>query len=380
MNELEQLLNRRWILKSDDKELYYKVRDSIGTIRKFAAEKLGCQVIENSLLVKLEKIPAKPEIYMGIEEFTSKEEYAYLCILLMFLEDKDPEEQFVISQLTEYIASHIPGQPVDWTLFVSRRRLVKVLRFAVSQGLLKVTDGSDDLFMDEQAGEVLYENTGASRYFMRSFSKDIMDYGRPSDFEESDWFGVDEDRGLARRHRVYKKILFSVGMYREEGTEEDFEYLKYYGRRLSEDLEQCFDCQVHIHKGSVFFMMGEDCHMGTAFPGNNALSDILLLCCTKIREKVSEGAWKVQKDEKIFADAVDFEQMLKDVKRDFGQGFTKNYREMPEGEFVKEILEAMEWWTFIRRIEGTHEIIIYPSAGKMTGSYPEDYTGGSKDE
>ena len=212
MNELEQLLNRRWILKSDDKELYYKVRDSIGTIRKFATEKLGCQVIENSLLVKLEKIPAKPEIYMGIEEFTSKEEYAYLCILLMFLEDKDAEEQFVISQLTEYIASHIPGQPVDWTLFISRRRLVKVLRFAVSQGLLKVTDGSDDLFMDEQAGEVLYENTGASRYIMRSFSKDIMDYGRPSDFEESDWFGVDEDRGLARRHRVYKKNLFSDGM------------------------------------------------------------------------------------------------------------------------------------------------------------------------
>ena len=380
MNELEQLLNRRWVLKSDDKELYYKVRDSIGSIRKFAAEKLGCQVIENSLLVKLEKIPAKPEIYMGIEEFTSKEEYAYLCILLMFLEDKDPEEQFVISQLTEYIASHIPGQPVDWTLFVSRRRLVKVLRFAVSQGLLKVTDGSDDLFMDEQAGEVLYENTGASRYFMRSFSKDIMDYGRPSDFEESDWFGVDEDRGLARRHRVYKKILFSVGMYREAGTEEDFEYLKYYGRRLSEDLEQCFDCQVHIHKGSAFFMMGEDCHLGTAFPGNNALSDILLLCCGKIREKVSSGVWKVQKDEMILTDAVEFEQMLKDIKKEFGNGFTKNYREMPEGEFVKEILEAMEWWTFIKRIEGTHEIVIYPSAGKMTGSYPEDYTGGKQDE
>ena len=380
MNELELLLNKRWILKSDDKELYYKVRDSIGNIRKFATEKLGCQVIENSLLVKMEKIPAKPEIYMGIEEFTSKEEYAFLCILLMFLEDKEPEEQFVISQLTEYIASHMPGQSVDWTLFVSRRRLVKVLRFAVSQGLLKVTDGSDDLFMDEQAGEVLYENTGASRYFMRSFSKDIMDYRNPSDFEESDWFGLNEDRGIARRHRVYKKLLFSVGMYREAGTEEDFEYLKYYGRRLIDDLEQCFDCQVHIHKGSAFFMMGEDCHMGTAFPGNNALSDILLLCCGKIREKISLGVWKVQKDEMIFTDAVEFEQMLKNVKREFGNGFTKSYREMPEGEFVKEILEAMERWTFVKRIESTHEIVIYPSAGKMTGNYPEDYTGGSQDE
>lgn len=283
MKELELLLNRRWILKSEDKELYYKVRDSIGNIRKFATEKLGCQVIENSLLVKLEKIPSVPETFMGIEEFTSKEEYAFLCILLMFLEDKDAEEQFVISQLTEYIAANMPGGQVNWTLFTSRRRLVKVLRYAVSQGILRVTDGSDDLFMDEQAGEVLYENTGASRYFMRSFSKDIMDYTKPKDFEESDWFEMDEDRGIARRHRVYKKLLFSVGMYREAGTEEDFEYLKYYGRRLSEDLEQNFDCQVHIHKGSAFLIMGEDCHMGVPFPGNNVLSDIILLCCRKIR-------------------------------------------------------------------------------------------------
>ena len=29
MNELEVLLGRRWILKSEDKELYYKVRDAV---------------------------------------------------------------------------------------------------------------------------------------------------------------------------------------------------------------------------------------------------------------------------------------------------------------------------------------------------------------
>ena len=49
MKELETLLNRRWILKSEDRELYYKIRDSIGEIRKFATEKMGCQVIENAL-------------------------------------------------------------------------------------------------------------------------------------------------------------------------------------------------------------------------------------------------------------------------------------------------------------------------------------------
>ena len=176
----------------------------------------------------------------------------------MFLEDKDAEEQFILSQLTEYVSANMPGQPVDWTLYTSRRRMVKVLRYAVAQGIVKVTDGSDDVFMDEESGEVLYENTGASRYFMRNFSRDIMEYTRPEDFRESDWFEMNEDRGIARRHRVYKRLLFSVGMYRNAGAEEDFEYLKYYGRRLAEDLEQNFDCQVHIHKGSAFLLAGED--------------------------------------------------------------------------------------------------------------------------
>ena len=378
MEEVELLLNRRWILKSEDKELYYKVRDSIGEIRKFATEKMGCQVLENSLLVKLEKIPAIPEPFMGIGEFTSKEEYAFLCVLLMFLEDKDAEEQFILSQLTEYIAANVPGETVDWTLFTSRRKLVKVLRYAVSQRILKVTDGSDDLFMDGEAGEVLYENTGASRYFMRSFSRDIMDFGKPEDFQESEWFEMDEDRGIARRHRVYKRLLFSVGMYRETGAEEDFEYLKYYGRRLAEDLEQNFECRVHIHRGSAFLMMGEDCHMGTAFPGNNAVSDILLLCCARIRENVRQGIWKPGKEETIRVGNLEFEQMLKDAKKDFGSGFTKNYREMPDGEFVKEVLAQMELWTFLKR--EAQEIVIYPSAGKMAGVYPEDYTGGRDEQ
>ena len=218
MKELEALLEKRWILKTEDKELYYKVRDSIGEIRRFATDKMGCQVIENSLLVKMEKIPAIPESFMGIEEFTSREEYAFLCILLMFLEDKDAEEQFILSQLTEYVSANMPGQPVDWTLYTSRRRMVKVLRYAVEQGIVKVTDGSDDVFMDEESGEVLYENTGASRYFMRNFSRDIMEYTRPEDFRESDWFEMNEDRGIARRHRVYKRLLFSVGMYRNAGA------------------------------------------------------------------------------------------------------------------------------------------------------------------
>lgn len=373
MRELEMLLNERWIQKAADKEMYYKVRDSIGEIRKFATEKMGCQLIENSLLVKLEKIPAVPESYMGIKEFSTQEEYAFLCILLMFLEDKDAEGQFVLSQLTEYVAANTPGNEIDWTLYSKRRSLIKVLRYAVRQGMIRVTDGSDESFMDAQSGEVLYENTGASRYFMRTFTKDIMGYTKPEDFQESDWFSMDEEKGIARRHRVYKRLLFSVGMYRDEDSYGEFEYLKYYGKRLAEDLEQNFDCQLHIHRGAAFFMAGEDCRIGKMFPGNNALSDIVLLICAEIRKQVGDGVWTVQKNDTVLVDQLAFERLLRKVKEEWGAGFIKGYREMPEGEFVREFLETMETWTFIGRIPEEQQVVIYPSAGKLAGSYPRDY-------
>lgn len=380
MKELEILLNRRWVLKAEDKELYYRMRDAIGEVRKFASEKLGCQVTENALMVKMEKIPVVPETFMGILDFSSKEEYAFFCILLMFLEDKDAQEQFILSQLTEYIAANMPGEPVDWTVYTSRRRLIKVLRYAVEQGILGITDGNDDAFMDDADGEVLYENTGAARYFMRNFSKDITDYEKPEDFLESDWFAMDEDRGIARRHRVYKRLLFAPGMYRREGSEEDFEYLKYYGRRLTEDMEQNFDCHVHIHKGSAYVMLGDDCRMGTVFPGNNVLSDIVLLVLAEIRQRVEQKEWNLQQDEVCVVDSVVFEQQLRKIKQTYGKGFSKNYREMPESEFVKTVMDEMELWMLIKKDEKAHQVSIYPAAGKLRGQYPSDFAGGVEDE
>ena len=79
MKELEILLNKRWVLKSRDKETYYKLRDALGELRKFTTEKMGCQIIDNSLLIKMEKIPVIPESFMGIQKFFLKRR---ICISL----------------------------------------------------------------------------------------------------------------------------------------------------------------------------------------------------------------------------------------------------------------------------------------------------------
>ena len=91
MNALEILLGRRWILKSRDRELYYRMKDEAPAIKKFLTEKLGYQMIVNPYLIKIEKMPAKPENWMGILEFNDKIEYVFFCMILMFLEEKEAD-------------------------------------------------------------------------------------------------------------------------------------------------------------------------------------------------------------------------------------------------------------------------------------------------
>lgn len=141
--------------------------------------------------------------------------------------------------------------------------------------------------------------------------------------------------------------------------------MKYYGRRLAEDLNENLDCDLHIHRGSAYALPQEGSRLGMLFPGNNAVSDMILLVCREVRRKVEEGSWKVETDETIHVDRLEFERLLKDVKRAYGSGFTKQYREIQEGEYVETMMEELRIWSFIRVIEKEHMVFIYPAAGKI---------------
>ena len=223
MRTLELLLNRRWILKSRERELYYQVKEELssGEEKKFLMEKLGYQVVVNPYMIKVEKMPAVPENWMGILEFKEPIEYVFFCLVLMFLEDKEAEEQFVLSELTEYVQSQYQEEQIDWTVYRYRRHMIKVMKYCVAVGILNVDDGSEEGFAKDDTSEVLYENTGASRYFMKNFTQDIMGYTSAKEFEKEEWIDVNEDRGIVRRQRVYRKLLMSMGMYKDAKSSSD---------------------------------------------------------------------------------------------------------------------------------------------------------------
>ena len=371
MNALEVLLNRRWILKSREKELYYQMKDQIGQVKKFLTEKLGYQVIVNPYMIKVEKIPAEAKTWMGIQEFNDRIQYVFLCLILSFLEDREAEEQFVLSDLTEYIQARYREEPIDWTSYSCRRHLIRVIKFCVSCGMLEVNDGDEESFIRSESGEVLYENTGASRYFMRNFTRNIMDYRRPEDFAEDEWIDLDRERGIARRQRVYRKLLMNIGVYREREDDEDFSYIKNYRNMISGELEELCDCELQVHRNSAFLIVGESGNLGRCFPEEKTLSDIALLCHEFIQKYIQQGTWELPLNECLILPEEEFRHMLENCKRCYGSGFIKTYREMTTGDFCQEVRNYLEGLGLIE-IRG-EQVVIWPAAGKVAGEYPWDY-------
>ena len=373
MKVLEVLLNNRWILKSRDRELYYQVKEALasGEEKKFLREKLGYQVLINPYMIKVEKLPAAAENWMGISEFCDLIEYVFFCLVLMFLEDKEAEDQFVLSELTEYVQSQYREEQIDWTIYRYRRHMIRVMKYCVACGILNVNDGTEEGFAKDDTSEVLYENTGVSRYFMKNFTQDIMGYTVPKDFEKEEWIDLDEDRGIIRRQRVYRRLLMTMGMYRDGDTEEDFAYVRNYRNMIQGELSEMFPCELQVHSSSAFLILEENCRLGRTFPEENTLSDIVLLLYQLLQEEIRTGRVEVPLDEQIRLPKENFQRLVEKCKEQFGVGFNKTYREMTFAEFYREVYDYMENLMMIEQAYG--DIYIRSAAGKIMGKYPEDF-------
>lgn len=374
MKELEILLENYWISKDDNKELYYNIKDSIGGFKSFITEKLGYHVLVNPYLIKLEKLPGKAETWMGIQEFSSPMEYAFLCILLMFLEDKGREEQFVLSSITEFIEGNYPGdEKVDWTLYKHRKCLIKVLRFAAAMNMIKIDDGDEQKFANSLETEVLYESTGLSRYFVRNFTMSILNYNSYKDIENQEWGELDTDRGIIRRNRVYRRLLMSPVVY-NEGTEDvDYDYIKKQRSMISNDLENYLQYDLHVHRNGALIVLSPDKNLKDTFPGGKAISDVVLLFNSLLISKIKEGELALQVDDNIIISRAHFNNLIEELSKSFSQGWSKEYREMSLQTLETEIIDYMVKFNMLEILKNGKEIKILPLIGKVIGVYPRDF-------
>ena len=184
---------------------------------------------------------------------------------------------------------------------------------------------------------------------------------------------MDEDRGIIRRQRVYRKLLLSMGVYREKEQYEDFAYIRNYRGVIETDLEKLTDCQLQVHKSSAYLMMGEEGDLGKMFPGNNSISDAILLLFYEIQERVKSEKLILRVNETICLSEAEFQEIIFQCKERYNEGFAKKYREMSQEEFCDILMKELEQFGMIQTDGVTKDITIMPIAGKLCGSYPEEF-------
>lgn len=369
------LLENFWILREQDPETYQMIRDRENTLKDYVRDKLGYHLIVHRHFAKLEKIPAVPEAWMGIENFQSPRDYALLCCALAYLEGITGYEQFLLSDLCSEVQALYPGElGLDWRNYEHRKSLVRVLQLLVSLGVLSVVDGDTSLFNQSEGTEVLYEVSVVARYFMRSYPKDLFHFQTKEEILAAELFeGEEESTGARRRNRVYRQLLLSPSVHREEAEEGDFLYLRNFRTRLAEDLEKHTGLQLELYRNTAMLCAPEARSILTLFPDQKGISDIILQFAVYTRTQLTEEKWTADALGCIQLTPLEFEQAVKFCKETYEKGWSKQYRESLAKQIAKELLENLLDWKFAKVEKEHHLIRLLPALGRLAGDYPQDF-------
>ncbi len=365
VEELNELLDNFWILKESNPKSYYKIKKHLKELRDIANNKLGCDIICNSKLIKLEKLPIKVSNTYKIEAFDEQLDYVIFTSLLLFLEDKGMDDQFVLSSFTEYITNILASvegniKP-DWNKYKDRKSLVDVLKYATNLGIIKLRDGNDAKYADDKNAEALYENTTLSHFVIRSFKFDIFDCQMPKDFLEKESLDLDDIN--KKRYMAYRGLMFYPNIIFSEIEDSTSQYIKNMRGRVKEDIEKYVNGEFILSKNMGFISI-EPSQNKELFPNyRKVLSDIVLLINTYLED------YEPNDLDLIELTTYDFQKLLNKIHDENKNFFSKEYRVMPENKFFDTIKEYMESFDLITVKEDL--IIINPVCFLIKGKYPE---------
>lgn len=309
---------------------------------------------------------------MGIEEFQRIRDYAKFAVMMAFLEGKMIDQQFLLSELCEEIEAMWPGEAVpDWTKYEERKGLVRVVQYAVSQGIIQVVDGDTGAFPFNQEEDVLYEGTLISRYFLRTYPEDLFAYEGLDDLLEREEANTVRSATEQRRHRVYRKLLFSPVMKRED-NEEDFLYVRNYRNTIQTDIEKMTNLKLEVYKNTAMVTAPERLAILTVFPDKKVVSDLVIQWATMLREDVDEEVIVPDLFGNITLSEGDRERLLKRAKEQFGNGWSKQYKTASLGETRKEVDRMLCHWQ-LGEMKEDGFLKVNAAIGRLIGHFPADF-------
>ena len=369
IDNFRDLLYNFWIVKDGNEEIYYKIKYNQNKIKDFVSKNLGSNFIIHNRFIKLEKIPSYLVASEGINTFNNVEDYIFLALILLYLEDKARGDLFVLTDLIDYVKNtsitlelnHIP----DWSLKKDRKGIDAAINFLVNLSAIKVKDRDKVSFVDNRESQALYEVTGISNYIMRLFDTSITDIADINDFLKLEFQNQDEEKGDVRRYKVFRNMLYLPSTSTKSITSSEIDYIKKNRNYIKNEISSKLDMEVEITNNLTLLYDDTSSTMKDNFPNNKKITEIVLMVNKEILDDIKNGKIILDNYECASVDISYLKMIIKRIKNEKIPYIGKTLEKETFDKFYKEVVNYMCMYNFIS-IDGDL-VTINPTISRMVG-------------
>jgi uncharacterized protein (TIGR02678 family) len=384
----QALLNRHWITKRRDTDLFVLIKDHYEKLREWFHDHAGFSLILTRSFAKLEKIPGSFQPWMRIRNFYSPRDYALFTYGLWFLEGRSESEQFLLSEMVDSIRDHLLSLHIDmdWTLYEHRLSMSRALKKLRELDVLVSVEGEEAEWARVGGNsDVLYEASPMARYVLRRFPKELMAYQSMEELiapenalsiisaDATPTAGSDVQ---SKRHRIFRRLIQEPVIYDWQFADEERRYVQTQRSWLIDQMRSMFRLEGRRFREGLFFSWTELTGEMELFPTLAGQSDLLLLFAGEWRRNVHAEPTLFERDEQgnYILTRVEFEGILIRLKQYHGEFWSKEHREKTSGSLADELIQHMEEWNLGKQ-DGPHNVKLFPTLTRWNGDY-EWETGG----
>jgi len=375
---LHALLNRPWIAKAEEPELYYTVKDHYDEFRDWFLDKTGMPLLLTRTLVKLDKTPVKAYPWMGFSEFREPRDYVFFTYGLWYLEGKTELDQFLLSDIVEEVrsglaAAGLEGVAADWSVYSHRLSMVRALKKLRGLGVLHAVDGEEGDWAADGKSNVLFECSPHARYVLRRFPRDLTAYGSMEELSDPVPYADTQDGQSTRvRHRVFRRLLLEPVVL-DSDWDEELNYVLWQRRAILDQLEGTLGWEGRRYKEGLLFFTPDLTAEADLFPTLSGVSDLALLVAGVLRRRLNEedGGIAREANGTIRVTRAELDGVLMELQREHGAYWSKEMREASSQGLTELVLNHLTDWGLGEWEDSAH-FLIRPALGRWQAKYGGD--------
>ncbi|RXZ82049.1 TIGR02678 family protein [Paenibacillaceae bacterium] len=369
---MHALLNRPWIAKEDDPDLYFTVRDHYEELRDWFMDKAGFPLIVTRAIAKLDKTPVKAFAWMGFTEFREQRDYVFFTYGLWYLEGKTELDQFLLSDIVEEIREQMisVGLEADWRNYYDRLSMARALKKLRSLNVLYSVDGDETNWAQDAERNALYECSPTARYVLRRFPRDLAGCSQLGDLEDPiPYANTQEGQSMRRRHRVYRRLLLEPTVSDRSWDSEDLNYVLWQRRAIMDQLEKMFGFVGRRYREGLLFFHPELTGECELFPTLSAASDLALLAAGEIRSRLTEGSGLEREDNgTVRLTIAELETIFYHLQLKHKEFWSKELKEYSSQDLAELCMKHLMEWGLGER-ENEASFLASPVLGRWSAAY-----------